>query len=62
MIEGVSRSYFRDDVYLQSSIPLDAKVGLIQMGNNYSRYTLGFGAMAAYLYAMMTEDEVIITR
>jgi len=61
MIEDVSRTYFRDDVYLQSSIPLDAKVGLIQMDNNYSRYTPGFGAMAAHLYAMMTEDEVLIT-
>lgn len=61
MIEGVSRAYFYDDVYPQSSIPLDAKIGLIQMGGNFSRYTPGFGAMVAHLYAMMTEDEVIIT-
>ena len=61
LIEGVSRSYFWDDVYPKGVIPLDAKIGLIQMGDSFSRYTPGFGAMAAYLYAMMTEDEVIVT-
>ena len=61
VIDGVRRTYFWDDVGQQRSIPLDAKIGLVQIGGNPSRYTPGFGAMAAYLYAMMTEDDVIMT-
>jgi len=61
LIKGVSRTYFWDDVYRESLIPLDAKIGLIQLGDDFSRYTPGFGAMAAHLYAMMTEEEVIVT-
>ena len=61
LIEGVRRTCFQDDVYPQHLIPLDAKIGLIQIGDKTSRYTPGFGAMAAHLFSMMTEDEVIVT-
>jgi hypothetical protein len=57
----VGRAYFWDDVYPQSFMPLDTKIGLVQIGGEFSRYTPGFGAMAAHLYAMMTEDEALMT-
>jgi hypothetical protein len=57
----VSRTYFFDEEYHQGVTPLDAKIGLIEIEEKYSRYTPGFGAMTAHLYAMMTEEEVVTT-
>jgi len=61
LVEGVSRTLYRDDAFKESIYPLDDKIGLLNINGSRSRYTQVFAYNAAKLYAELTEVDAAST-
>jgi hypothetical protein len=59
-IEGVERTLYRDEVEQTNIYPLDQKLGLLQIGGRYSRYTSKFAHLAGDYYARLPERDVLV--
>jgi len=59
LIEGVSRTLYRDEVEHVYAYPLDEKIELLEIGGRYSRYSSNFGHLAGDYYARLPERDVL---
>lgn len=58
-IKEVNRTRYHDDIDHVNVYPLDEKIGLLVIGERYSKYTSNFAHLAAEFYARMPERDAL---